>query len=117
MVLLLIDAREGVSDQDLSLLGFTLHSGRSIVIAVNKWDGLDQDTKEKIKEDLERRLGFVDFARVSFQHCTVLVLVTRLIQFQEAYRSATKRISTMLTRIMNMAAEDHQPPLVRGRRS
>jgi GTP-binding protein len=47
VVLLLIDAREGVSDQDLSLLGFTLHSGRSIVIAVNKWDGLDQDTKEK----------------------------------------------------------------------
>jgi len=118
VVLLLIDAREGVSDQDLSLLGFTLHSGRSIVIAVNKWDGLDQDTKEKIKEDLERRLGFVDFARVHFISALHGSGVGNLFDsIQEAYRSATKRISTsMLTRIMNMASEDHQPPLVRGRR-
>jgi GTP-binding protein len=118
VVLLLIDAREGVSDQDLSLLGFTLHSGRSIVIAVNKWDGLDLDTKEKIKEDLERRLGFVDFARVHFISALHGSGVGNLFDsIQEAYRSATKRISTsMLTRIMNMAAEDHQPPLVRGRR-
>ena len=118
VVLLLIDAREGVSDQDLSLLGFTLHSGRSIVIAVNKWDGLDQDTKEKIKEDLERRLGFVDFARVHFISALHGSGVGNLFDsIQEAYRSATKRISTsMLTRIMNMAGEDHQPPLVRGRR-
>ena len=118
VVLLLIDAREGVSDQDLSLLGFTLHSGRSIVIAVNKWDGLDQDTKEKIKEDLERRLGFVDFARVHFISALHGSGVGNLFDsIQEAYRSATKRISTsMLTRIMNMAADDHQPPLVRGRR-
>lgn len=118
VVLLLIDAREGVSDQDLSLLGFTLHSGSSIVIAVNKWDGLDQDTKEKIKEDLERRLGFVDFARVHFISALHGSGVGNLFDsIQEAYRSATKRISTsMLTRIMNMAAEDHQPPLVRGRR-
>ncbi len=118
VVLLLIDAREGISDQDLSLLGFTLHSGRSIVIAVNKWDGLDMDTKEKIKEDLERRLGFVDFARVHFISALHGSGVGNLFDsIQEAYRSATKRISTsMLTRIMNMAAEDHQPPLVRGRR-
>ncbi|TXH62193.1 MAG: ribosome biogenesis GTPase Der [Tolumonas sp.] len=118
VVLLLVDAREGISDQDLSLLGFTLHSGRSIVIAVNKWDGLDQDTKEKIKEDLERRLGFVDFARVHFISALHGSGVGNLFDsIQEAYRSATKRISTsMLTRIMNMAAEDHQPPLVRGRR-
>ena len=95
VVLLLIDAREGVSDQDLSLLGFTLHSGRSIVIAVNKWDGLDQDTKEKIKEDLERRLGFVDFARVHFISALHGSGVGNLFDsIQEAYRSATKRIST-----------------------
>ena len=89
-----------------------------IVIAVNKWDGLDQDTKEKIKEDLERRLGFVDFARVNFISALHGSGVGNLFDsIQEAYRSATKRISTsMLTRIMNMAAEDHQPPLVRGRR-
>ena len=118
VVMLLIDAREGISDQDLSLLGFTLHSGRSIVIAVNKWDGLDQYDKDKIKLELELRLGFVDFARVHFISALHGSGVGNLFEsIQEAYRSATKRVSTsLLTRIMNMATEDHQPPLVRGRR-
>lgn len=118
VVLLLVDAREGISDQDLSLLGFTLHTGRSIVIAVNKWDGLDQYTKDKIKLELELRLGFVDFARVHFISALHGSGVGNLFDsIQEAYRSATRRVSTsMLTRIMNMATEDHQPPLVRGRR-
>ena len=66
VVLLVIDAREGISDQDLSLLGFTLNAGRSLVVAVNKWDGLDTHVKDKIKSELDRRLGFVDFARVHF---------------------------------------------------
>merc|ERR1712137_1118948 len=66
VVLLVIDAREGISDQDLSLLGFILNSGRSLVIAVNKWDGLDTDIKDEIKRELDRRLGFIDFARLHF---------------------------------------------------
>ena len=66
VVLLLLDAREGISDQDLSLLGFALNAGRSIVIAVNKWDGLDQGVKDDVKRELDRRLGFIDFARVHF---------------------------------------------------
>ena len=118
VVILVIDARDGISDQDLSLLGFTLHSGRSIVIAVNKWDGLDQDVKEQIKLDLERRLGFVDFARIHFISALHGTGVGHLFEsIQEAYQSATRRVSTsLLTRIMQMAQEDHQPPLVRGRR-
>ncbi|TGE19769.1 ribosome biogenesis GTPase Der, partial [Salmonella enterica subsp. enterica serovar Poona] len=66
VVLLVIDAREGISDQDLSLLGFILNSGRSLVIVVNKWDGLSQEVKEQVKETLDFRLGFIDFARVHF---------------------------------------------------
>ncbi len=118
VVILVIDARDGISDQDLSLLGFTLHSGRSIVIAVNKWDGLDQDVKEQIKLDLERRLGFVDFARIHFISALHGTGVGHLFEsIQEAYQSATRRVSTsLLTRIMQMAQDDHQPPLVRGRR-
>ena len=50
VVLLVIDARDGISDQDLSLLGFILNSGRSLVIVVNKWDGLSQEVKEQVKE-------------------------------------------------------------------
>lgn len=118
VVLLVVDARENISDQDLSLLGFALNAGRSIVIAVNKWDGLDSDVKERVKKELDRRLGFVDFARIHFISALHGTGVGHLFEsVQEAYRSATTRVGTsVLTRIMKMATEDHQPPLVRGRR-
>ncbi len=118
VVLLMLDAREGISDQDLSLLGFALNAGRSIVIAVNKWDGLDQGVKDEVKRELDRRLGFIDFARLHFISALHGTGVGHLYEsIIEAYRSATKRISTsMVTRIMKMAQDDHQPPMVRGRR-
>lgn len=66
VVLLVIDAREGIAEQDLGLLGFALNAGRALVIAVNKWDGIDNDVKERVKSELDRRLGFIDFARIHF---------------------------------------------------
>ncbi|MGF1699231.1 ribosome biogenesis GTPase Der [Photobacterium makurazakiensis] len=118
VVLLIIDARENISDQDLSLLGFALNAGRSLVIAVNKWDGLDNEVKDRVKSELDRRLGFVDFARIHFISALHGTGVGHLYEsVQEAYQSATKRISTsLLTRIMQMAQDDHQPPMIRGRR-
>ncbi|WP_414828041.1 ribosome biogenesis GTPase Der [Alteromonas sp. H39] len=118
VVLLVVDAREGISDQDLSLLGFILNSGRSLVLAVNKWDGLNTDIKDELKRELDRRLGFIDFARLHFISALHGSGVGNLFEsVQEAYNSATKRINTsMLTQIMEMAQQDHQPPLVRGRR-
>lgn len=118
VVLMVVDAREGIADQDLSLLGFVLNAGRSLVIAVNKWDGLNQDIKEEVKRELDRRLGFIDFARLHFISALHGSGVGHLFEsVQEAYASATKRINTsMLTRIMEMAQDDHQPPMVRGRR-
>lgn len=118
VVLLILDATEGISDQDLSLLGFALNAGRSIVIAVNKWDGLDQSVKDDVKRELDRRLGFIDFARLHFISALHGTGVGHLYEsIDEAYRSATKRISTsMVTRIMKMAQDDHQPPMHRGRR-
>lgn len=118
VVLLVVDAREGISEQDLSLLGFILNSGRSLVIAVNKWDGLDTHVKDEVKRELDRRLGFVDFARLHFISALHGSGVGHLFEsVQEAYLSATKRINTaMLTDIMEMAQNDHQPPMVRGRR-
>lgn len=117
VVMLVIDAREGISDQDLSLLGFILNSGRSLVIVVNKWDGLSREVKEQ-KETLDFRLGFIDFARVHFISALHGSGVGNLFEsVREAYDSSTRRVGTsMLTRIMTMAVEDHQPPLVRGRR-
>jgi GTP-binding protein len=118
VVLLVIDAKEGVTDQDLSLLGFVLNSGRSLVLAVNKWDGLETHVKEEIKRELDRRLGFVDFARLHFISALHGTGVGHLFEsVQEAYNSATVRINTsVLTQIMEMAQADHQPPLIHGRR-
>ena len=118
VVLLVIDARDQISDQDLSLLGFALNAGRSIVLAVNKWDGLEQDAKDWLKQELDRRLGFVDFARIHFISALHGTNVGHLFgSVKEAYSSATQRIGTaQLTQIMEMAQDDHQPPLVRGRR-
>jgi len=118
VVMLVIDAHEGISDQDLSLLGFILNSGRSLVIVVNKWDGLSQEVRDEVKETLDFRLGFIDFARVHFISALHGSGVGNLFEsVTEAYDCSTRRVNTsMLTRIMNMAADDHQPPLVRGRR-
>jgi len=116
--LLIIDAQEGISDQDLSLLGFILEAGRSLVLAVNKWDGLDDDIKDRIKSELDRRLGFIDFARVHFISALHGTGVGHLYEsVEEAFISATKRISTsMVTKILDMAVFDHQPPMHQGRR-
>jgi GTP-binding protein len=116
--LLIIDAREGISDQDLSLLGFILEAGRSLVLAVNKWDGLEDHAKERIKTELDRRLGFIDFARVHFISALHGTGVGHLYEsVEEAFICATKRISTsMVTKILDMAVFDHQPPMSKGRR-
>ena len=118
VVLLVIDARENISDQDLSLLGFILNAGRSLVIVVNKWDGLDQDVKERVKSELDRRLDFIDFARVHFISALHGSGVGNLFDsVKEAYTCATQKMTTsMLTRILQMATDEHQPPMVAGRR-
>ena len=116
--LLIIDAREGITDQDLSLLGFILEAGRSLVLAVNKWDGIDQEIKDNIHKELDRRLGFIDFARVHFISALHGTGVGHLFEsVEEAFVSATKRISTsMVTKVLDMAVFDHQPPMHNGRR-
>lgn len=118
VVLMVFDARVGVTAQDLTLLGFAINSGRSIVIAVNKWDGLNTDVKDRIKSELDRRLGFIDFARIHFISALHGTGVGHLFEsITEAFDSSTKRVSTsMLTRILRMAVDDHQPPMHAGRR-
>ncbi len=118
VVLLTIDAREGISDQDLSLLGFILNAGRSLVIVVNKWDGLNQDIKDRVKSELDRRLDFIDFARVHFISALHGSGVGNLFDsVKEAYACATQKMTTsMLTRILQMATDEHQPPMISGRR-
>ncbi len=118
VAILLIDAREGLVDQDLHMMGYVLDAGRSLVIAVNKWDGLEQDSRDWLKVEIERRLRFVEFARIHFISALHGTGVGHLYQsVDKAYLAATDKLSTNhLTRVLQGAVEDHPPPLVRGRR-
>jgi GTP-binding protein len=118
VVILLIDAQEGIVDQDLHLMGHVIDAGRALVVALNKWDGLDQEVKQFLKNELQRRLKFVDFADVHFISALHGTGVGHLYDsVEKAYKSATDRFSTnYLTRILQMAVTEHQPPVVRGHR-
>lgn len=118
VVIIVLDAKEGVTDQDLGLLGFTLETGRALVVAINKWDGLSPDHKEQIKRELNYRLSFADFAKIHFISALHGTGVGNLFEsVQKAYQSAIKELSTaQLTRILIKAVELHTPPLIRGRR-
>ncbi|MDY6943332.1 MAG: ribosome biogenesis GTPase Der [Pseudomonadota bacterium] len=118
VVLLLVDAREGVSEQDVSLLGLVLERGRALVIAVNKWDGLSPDQRDAVRSELDRRLSFVNFAKIHFISALHGTGVGNLFKsVNRAYEAATRDLSTPeLNRILEQAAVEHPPPLVRGRR-
>lgn len=118
VIIMVIDARDQLTDQDLKLLGFIIESGRSLVVSVNKWDGMDQGDKQKVKHAVKRRLDFVDFAKMHYISALHGTGVGDLFgSIQQAYRSAMQEMSSaQLTAILEHALEEHQPPLVRGRR-
>lgn len=118
VVVLLLDAREGVVEQDLHLLGYILETGRALVIALNKWDGMDQYEKDQVKKGIRRRFVFVDFAKIHFisaLHGTGVGNIYKSIK--TAYESASKKLTTnKLTRILERAITNHAPPVINGRR-
>lgn len=118
VVILLVDATEGLVDQDMHLMGQVLDAGRALVVALNKWDGLDQEHKTFVKNELERKLRFIDFADFHFISALHGTGVGHLYESVErAYHSATDKLSTnYLTRILQAAVATHQPPMINGRR-
>lgn len=118
IVVLVIDGSEGITDQDLTLLGLALESGRGLVIAINKWDNLSEDQRNKIKHELEFKLPFVDYAKkhlISALHGSGVGDLFKTIR--GVYRAVMKKISTAdLNRVLEQATLDHQPPLIGGRR-
>lgn len=116
--MLLIDAHEGISDQDLHLLGYIIDSGRALVVVVNKWDSLHSDERQRIRTELDMRLRFTRFAEMHFISALHGSGVGHLFKaITQAYRSAMVKLSTPhLTRVLDEAVQQHQPPLVRGRR-
>ena len=63
VVVLVLDARQDITDQDAHIAGFIIEAGRALVVAVNKWDGLDDEARDRVKREYARKLGFLDFAR------------------------------------------------------
>jgi GTPase len=112
VVVLLLDARAEITEQDAHIAGFVLERGRAIVIAVNKWDGLDTYAREQIKRQVARKLGFLSFARVhciSAQEGEGIAGVLRSVD--EAYRAAMAKLATpRLTRVLQEAITKQPPP-------
>jgi len=111
VVLLLLDATQGITDQDAHIAGFILESGRSVVIAVNKWDAVDEYQRELVKRAVELRLAFLKFAPIHFISARTrqgLAPVWRSII--EAYESAHRKMPTpQLTRVL-LESVQLQPP-------
>lgn len=118
VVLLVMDAQEGIVEQDLHLLGHVVEKGRALVVVINKWDNLDAYRKDMVRKELDRRLGFVDFARTHFISALHGTGVGDLYaSIEKAWRAASTRLSaSQLTEILQQAVQQHQPPMVRGHR-
>jgi len=118
VVILVMDAHEGIVDQDMHLLGHCIDAGRALVLAVNKWDGVDPDERTWIKSELDRRLRFADYADTHFISALHGTGVGHLYKSVDAgYAAATRKLNTNeLTRILEGAVYDHMPPMVNGRR-
>jgi GTPase len=118
VALLLVDAQENITVQDTHLLGLVLESGRALVIVVNKWDGLEADHRARVRTELERKLRFIDYARIQFISALHGTGVGDLFPaIRRAYRSAFTEIPTaLLNSALETALEAHQPPMVNGRR-
>lgn len=118
VVVMVIDATQGVTDQDSHLLGFVIDTGRALVIVVNKWDGLPSEQKDRVKTEIDRKLQFCSYAKVFYISALHGTGVGNLFKpILGAYASATVDISTSkLTKMLETAIDAHQPPLVKGRR-
>ncbi|MBN8766388.1 MAG: ribosome biogenesis GTPase Der [Thiobacillus sp. SCN 64-317] len=112
VVVLVLDARENISEQDAHLAGFVLETGRALVVAVNKWDGLSAEQRDDIKRDIGRKLAFLDFARFNYISALKSKGLDTLLKDVEAAHAAAfiKMTTPKLTRVLEMAVEQHAPP-------
>jgi GTP-binding protein len=112
VVVLVLDAHQEISDQDAHLGGFVLEAGRALVVAVNKWDGVDTYQRERIKQELGRRMEFLSFARFHFISALHGNGVAGLLKsVDEAYKAAMIKLPTpRLTRVLQDAVAQHNPP-------
>jgi GTP-binding protein len=118
VVILVLDAQQGISEQDASLAGYIAEKGRALIVAVNKWDGLESHQRSAVNQQLERKLPFLGFATTCYISALHGTGVGDLFpQVTKAFASAMRQLPTpALTAILERAVQEHQPPMVRGRR-
>lgn len=118
LVVVLADAGEGLTDQDVRIVSLAIDQGRSLVLAINKWDSIDDDQRERVKKDVERKLPFLGYARVHYiSALRGKGLVGLLESVKEAYESAFRDMSTpVLNDILAILVRRNPPPLSHGRR-
>src|SRR5450830_103811 len=111
VVVLMLDAQQDISEQDAHIAGFILESGRALVVAVNKWDGLQSDRRDEIKMDLERKLSFLSFAKFHFISALKSTGIGPVMKsIDSAYAAAMSNLTTpKLTRALIEAVEHQQP--------
>lgn len=111
VVILLLDAQQDISEQDAHIAGFILETGRALVVAVNKWDGLRTDERDEIKIDIDRKLDFLSFAKTHFISALKNSGIGPLMKSVDAaYAAATADLSTpRLTRALIEAVEKQEP--------
>ena len=118
VVVLMLDAQQDISEQDAHIAGFILETGRALVVAVNKWDGLTSDQRDQIKNDIDRKLNFLDFAETKFISALKGTGINHLMKaIDTAYAAATAKLSTpRLTRALQEAVEKQEPKRKGGTR-
>ena len=118
VVIGVLDARTTVAEQDATLLGIVAERGRALVIAVNKWDHVAPAQRDEIRDQVQGRLRFLDFAPVHYISALHGSGVGELMDaVRTAHAAAVREMQTSeLTRVLEAAIRQHQPPLVRGRR-
>ena len=118
VAILVVDAQEGITEQDAHVAAYILDAGRALVVAVNKWDGLPEDERDFIKKEIDRKLIFLDWAK--FHYISALRkkgLPELLTSVDGAFKAAMANLATpQLTRVLIDAVAQHQPPISRGTR-
>jgi GTP-binding protein len=118
VVVLLLDAAAGITEQDAHLAGHIVEAGRAVVVGVNKWDAVAASAREEVKRDLDRKMGFLDFAQTHFISARDATGIAPLLRSVDAaYAAAMSKLPTpKLTRALAAAVQKHEPPRAGGGR-
>ncbi|HEY8119207.1 MAG TPA: ribosome biogenesis GTPase Der [Methylophilaceae bacterium] len=116
VAILVVDAQEGITEQDAHVAAYILDSGRALVVAINKWDGLEEERRDWIKREIDRKLQFLDFAEFHYISALKKKGLPELFKSVDiAYKAAMAKLPTpQLTRVLSDATTQHQPPISKG---